>query len=119
MISLMNSGNSQLKCQQECNEQHGNARSNHDIRASLAVTKGFNTALGASLADLCEAVQQLLDMDDSDAKSGQLQRVALLEEDCRFCMSRINRSIEQLGTRLEADARFGQQSVNDGSRDVA
>ncbi|MDB3935881.1 hypothetical protein N9383_04090 [Granulosicoccus sp.] len=77
-------------------------RLNHDMRASLAITNGFNQALEASLLDLVAEYQILLDSKTSTPHEPDLENVKKLEGDCRFCLSRMTRSIVKLGEDIES-----------------
>lgn len=95
------------------------SRSNHDIRASIAITKGFNKALESSLSELSQVLHHVLVEHDADTQGESLQRIKGLQEDCLFCVLRINRSLEQLDTRLNADARFDTQSTSNTEHDAS
>lgn len=93
------------------------AKSNHDIRASLAITNGFNQALESSFSDLCSAVEQLVRDREirTDEDEALIHHVAKLEADCWFCLSRINRSLTQLGTRIEKESDMHGHAQSSGS----
>lgn len=78
----------------------------HDIRASLAITRGFSKALEGSFNQLCDSVERVVSGDDARTDENVLKRISELEADCSFCLSRIERSLEQLGTRIEAGVRM-------------
>ncbi len=71
------------------------ARVRHDIRASLAISKGMCQALEGSFDELCESSKV-------DSREERLNRVEKLENECRFCLSRIQRSVAQLDSMIEA-----------------
>ncbi len=94
---------------QDCNtgdEARASTKARHDIRASLAITRGFSKALESSFSDLCQTVEHALAGCDSGTNSEAVTRIAELEADCGFCLSRIERSLEQLSERIEARATF-------------
>lgn len=99
------------------NERAAASRSNHDIRASLAITKGFQKALEGSLAELSDAVRVVFAEQDILPQSASMQRIEALEEDCHFCLLRIKRSLEQLDTRLNTDARLDMNSSSGSEQD--
>lgn len=70
------------------------ARIRHDIRASLAISKGMCQALGMSLDELSE-------VSAIAAREERLNCVEKLERDYRFCLSRILRSLDQLDSTVE------------------
>lgn len=72
----------------------------HDLRASLAIVNGFSTALGASFQDLSEQYSLILEAEEDVEDSGAADRLMMLEADCRFCLSRLRTSIDQLKHRL-------------------
>ena len=77
-------------------------RLNHDMRASLAITNGFSQALGTSLSDLVAEFQILLDSRASITSEADLENINKLEGDCRFCLSRITRSLVKLGEDIDS-----------------
>ena len=83
------------------NEQLQRGKLNHDIRASLAISKGFNQALETSFSDLVAGYQLILDAQEAMADANDLQLLQKLEEDCRFCLSRASRSLTQLSERFD------------------
>lgn len=106
----MSSGNADRQDHDKSNEHAVASRSNHDIRASIAITKGFNKALESTLSELSQVLHHALYEHVADTQGESLQRIKGLEEDCLFCVLRINRSLEQLDARLNADARFDTPS---------
>lgn len=72
-----------------------NARIRHDIRASLAISKGMCQALEMSLEHLSEACA-------IDTPEERLNSLETIEKDCRFCLSRILSSLTQLDSTVEA-----------------
>lgn len=85
---------------------------NHDLRASLAITNGFNQALDSSFSELCISFGQLLDSQTSSTITDVelVNKVEQLEADCRFCLSRMSRSLEKLNARLDSDSRLQIQT---------
>ena len=77
-------------------------RLNHDMRASLAITNGFSQALGTSLSDLFAEFHILLDSQASKTSEADLENINRLEGDCRFCLSRITRSLVKLGADIDS-----------------
>jgi len=78
-----------------------NARSLHDIRASLAILSGFGEALETSFTELSNHMSTVMlesCQQDNRESNGQMKT---LEADCRFCLSRIRMSATQLKERLE------------------
>lgn len=73
----------------------------HDIRASLAIINGYSNALKASFQDLKDQYSDVLDQKDGDIDSTGSDRLMSLEADCRFCLSRLCSSVDQLRGRLE------------------
>jgi len=92
------------------NEHATESRSMHDIRASVAITKGFQKALEGSLSELSDAIRLVFVEHDILPQKESMQRIEALEADCHFCLLRINRSLEQLNTRLDADTRHDMRS---------
>ena len=86
-------------------------RLNHDMRASLAITNGFNQALETSLLDLVAEYQMLLDSKTSTPHEADLENVKKLEADCHFCLSRITRSIVKLGEDIESATNLNTVGV--------
>ena len=87
----------------EVESQHTQLRRlNHDMRASLAITNGFNEALGTSLSDLVAEYKILLDSQISKTTKADVENVSKLEGDCRFCLSRITRSLVKLGEDIDS-----------------
>ena len=107
----MSSGYSGKQDHDNGNAHAAALRFEHDIRASIALTKGFNKALELSLSELLHALHQALAQHNADPQAEPVQRINVLEEDCRFCVLRISRSLEQLDARLNADARFVPQAT--------
>lgn len=96
------------------------AMSRHDVRASLAITAGFNQALELSFSQLCETYEQLVQSSAAQSTAGaelELQ-VEKLQADCHFCLSRMRRSLEQLGHQLERDIPTGDHSQCPESLDI-
>lgn len=83
-------------------EASADARARHDIRASLAITRGFSKALESSFGELCQTVEHIISDCDTSAYADVIKRISELEADCGFCLSRIERSLDQLGVRIEA-----------------
>ena len=108
----MSSGYSGKQDHDKCNAHAAALRFDHDIRASIALTKGFNKALESSLSELSHALHQALAQHAADPHGEPVKLINVLEEDCRFCVLRISRSLEQLDARLNADARFGPQATS-------
>ena len=108
----MNPGHPDKQEHNDSDEYAAASRSDHDIRASIAITKGFNKALESSLSELSHALHQALDQYDADSQGEPITRIRELEEDCRFCVLRINRSLEQLHARLIASTRFEPQPTS-------
>ena len=87
----------------EVESQHTQLRRmNHDMRASLAITNGFTEALGTSLSDLVAEYKFLLDSQISKTTNADVENVNKLEGDCRFCLSRITRSLVKLGEDIDS-----------------
>lgn len=87
------------------------ARIRHDIRASLAISKGMCQALEMSLDELnsASAIEVLEE---------RLDCVEKIEKDCRFCLSRILRSLIQLDSTVEAVVSHSPSVVASDVKDV-
>lgn len=83
-------------------------KSLHDVKASLAILNGYGESLSTSFTELCDHMDSIVIRttlkDDMDA-IGQLKT---LEADCRFCLSRIRASTDQLKEHLEV-LKTGEQ----------
>ena len=79
----------------------GKVRDYHDIRASLAIINGYSHALKASFQELKEQYSDVLERKDGDSDTTGSDRLMSLEADCRFCLSRLCSSVDQLKGRLE------------------
>ena len=79
----------------------GKVRDYHDIRASLAIINGYSHALKASFQELKEQYSDVLEQKDGDSDTTGSDRLMSLEADCRFCLSRLCSSVDQLKGRLE------------------
>lgn len=95
------------------------ARVQHDIRASLAISHGFNQALESSFAELCDVVQHVLGAHgETSSDDLLLARVKQLEADCTFCLSRLGRSLEQLDRRIDSAPQQERQQLDSCDRDA-
>ena len=100
----------------EVESQHTQLRRlNHDMRASLAITNGFNEALGTSLSDLVAEYKILLDSQISKTTKADVENVIKLEGDCRFCLSRITRSLVKLGEDIDSVTSLSRMQTNSGA----
>lgn len=101
-------------------EQLKLAKSSHDIRASLAITNGFNQALESTFSELCETYEQLLLTRGTRSTTDVdlIKQLDRLEADCHFCMSRIKRSLEQLGSRIDYDLTLRSANRAKNDRDI-
>ena len=79
----------------------GKVRNYHDIRASLAIINGYSHALKESFQELKEQYSDVLDQKDGETDSTGSDRLMSMEADCRFCLSRLCSSVDQLKGRLE------------------
>lgn len=84
----------------------------HDIRAYLAITNGFTEALEISLTDLVSEFKLVLNSEDAP---GNLQNLDKLEGDCRFCLSRISRSLALLSERINKVTLIDAESADNRS----
>lgn len=87
----------------------------HDLRASLAIVNGYSAALGSSFEDLQGAYGEIIAMEESVVRPESVERLMMLEADCRFCLSSLRSSVERLKLRLHSKhdltAAEPQQSV--------
>lgn len=90
--------------------------SSHDLRASLAIVNGYSAALDASFEDLCNQYREILESDGDAGLSESADRLMALDADCRFCLSRLHTSIDQLKLRLQHEYNF---VGNDRQEDAA
>lgn len=77
------------------------AKAYHDVRASLAIINGYSLALDSTFHELIGKYNTALG--DSAANTQATADLKMLEADCRFCLSRLCRSVEQLKERLEVN----------------
>lgn len=75
----------------------------HNLRASLAIVNGYSAALSASFEDLSAQYGGILSGGDEITDSQAVDRLMTLDADCRFCLSRLKTSIDQLKQRLRDD----------------
>ena len=73
----------------------------HDIRASLAIINGYSHALKSSFDELKDQYSDVLEKKDGRSDPANSDRLMSLEADCRFCLSRLCSSVDQLKERLE------------------
>lgn len=78
-----------------------NARSLHDIRASLAILCGFGEALENSFTELSNCMDAAVCQNGLQDEREAVGQLKTLEADCRFCLSRIRLSAAQLKEHLE------------------
>lgn len=79
----------------------GKVRYYHDIRASLAIINGYSHALKSSFDELKDQYSDVLEHKDGKSDTVNSDRLMSLEADCRFCLSRLCSSVDQLRERLE------------------
>ena len=79
----------------------GKVRNYHDIRASLAIINGYSHALKSSFDELKDQYGDVLEQKDGVSDTVSSDRLMSLEADCRFCLSRLCSSVEQLKERLD------------------
>ena len=79
----------------------GKHRNYHDIRASLAIINGYSHALKSSFDELKDQYSDVLEKKDGKSETTNSDRLMSLEADCRFCLSRLCSSVDQLRERLE------------------
>jgi hypothetical protein len=91
------------------------SRYRHDLRASLAIINGYSKALESSFQELTDHCQDLLGAVAVELNPDTLAQVQTLKADCRFCLSRLNSSVEQLKDRLAADDLTGAEDDVDPS----
>lgn len=77
--------------------------SSHDLRASLAIVNGFSAALGASFQDLSDQYSEIIELESDKISTESTDRLMMLDADCRFCLSRLRTSIDQLKHRLATE----------------
>lgn len=100
-------GNARIDCDMESTvnpnvADAGKLRSDHDIRASLAIINGYGQALNSSFQELKEQYNDLLEQNDGVSDTARGDRLMALEADCRFCLSRLCSSVAQLKESLTA-----------------
>lgn len=76
-------------------------RTRHDILASLSIAKGFSSALEDSYGEMLASCQDIVDSMDAGVSEDALNQLKKYEMDCKFCITRLVRAIEQLKSRLE------------------
>lgn len=81
----------------------GKVKSYHDIRASLAIINGYSHALKSSFDELKEQYGDVLEHKEGASDTSSSDRLMSLEADCRFCLSRLCSSVDQLKERLGVD----------------
>ncbi len=79
----------------------GKRRNYHDIRASLAIINGYSHALKSSFDELKDQYGDVLEQKGGVSDTASCDHLMSLEADCRFCLSRLCSSVEQLKQRLE------------------
>lgn len=87
----------------------------HDLRATLAIVNGFAQALDGSFVQLKQKYDDLLSQNTSTDTVDDMAELRTLEADCRFCLSRLLGSVDQLRERLDRRARI-PSAVEDGGR---
>jgi len=89
----------------------------HDVRASLAITSGFSEAMESSFSEFCTTLEQILcPIEPRTATDRELrERLQQLEADCRFCLSRMHRSLEKLDDCINSKSGVGS-GTHDQSR---
>lgn len=75
-------------------------RNYHDIRASLAIINGYSNALQSTFQDLRDHYGEALEPTDETSATTSSDRLMSLEADCRFCLSRLCSSVDQLKQSL-------------------
>lgn len=96
----------------EGNQAESTVRSDHDIRASMAIANGFGSALDASFSELLESYNSLVASLPDGVSEPQLEKLKQTEQDCKYCLARLIHSIDLLKSRLsQADYLSG---VKDG-----
>jgi|GEM_PF-2106386 len=105
---LMNSGQADGQTTSVSNELISHAKSVHDVRASLAITRGFNQALETSFSELFIIYEQLLasTRPQSAHETVLIRKIEALEGECRFCLSRVNQCMEKLSADIETDTQI-------------
>ncbi len=88
----------------------GRVGSYHDIRASLAIINGYSHALKASFEELKDQYSDVSEQKDGETDTAGSDRLMSLEADCRFCLSRLCSSVDQLKGRLEAGGALRDSS---------
>lgn len=77
------------------------ANYSHDLRASLAIVNGFSQALRNSFDDLQAQMLKVVDKESPDLSADAIEKLVLLESDCRFCLSRLQCAMQRLRTTLQ------------------
>ncbi|MBX2879491.1 MAG: hypothetical protein KTR32_06125 [Granulosicoccus sp.] len=95
---------------------HSNRHFEHDVLASLAITKGFCSALETSYSDLRTTCEEIIEAIDQGIDDEQIAALTKTENDCKFCLTRLVRSMEQLKIRLDqgkSSDRIGKEGCSE------
>lgn len=87
-------------CEEQSDEAANDSSMSHDVRAALAIASGFSDALRESFDQLQSCTEPLLE-DERILPAPVADEVAMMEADCRFCLSRLQASVQRLKQKLQ------------------